>query len=160
MTRSALFPGSFDPITIGHVDIIRRALPLFDAITIAIGVNTKKQYLFPLAEREAWIADIFANEPKITVATYTGLTADYCRAQGINYLIRGVRNTHDFEFEQTIAQLNRSLDSKLETVFLATAPALGHISSTIVREILINKGDASAFLPPEIAKRVMQLSSH
>lgn len=160
MIRNALFPGSFDPITIGHVDIIRRALPLFDAITIAIGVNTNKQYLFPLSERQAWITSIFANEPKVTVSTYTGLTADYCRMQGINYLIRGVRNTQDFEFEQTIAQLNRSLDSTLETIFLTASPAHGHISSTIVREILINKGDASAFLPQEITTKVMQHLVH
>lgn len=154
MIRKALFPGSFDPFTLGHVDIVNRALPLFDEIVIAIGVNTNKKYLFPLEERKAWIEEVFRAEDKVKVDQYVGLTADYCRTHNVRYILRGLRNPRDFEFEQTIAQLNRSLNDSLETVFLVSEPSHSHISSTIVREILINKGDASAFLPGKVSKKM------
>lgn len=154
MIRKALFPGSFDPLTLGHVDIVNRALPLFDAIVIAIGINTTKQYLFPLEERMAWIREVFHGVDKVTVDTYEGLTADYCNTHNVRYILRGLRNPRDFEFEQTIAQLNRSLNESLETIFMVAQPAQSHISSTIVREILLHKGDASAFLPGKVSKKM------
>lgn len=148
MCKTAVFAGSFDPITIGHTDIIHRATPLFDKLIIAIGINSKKKYLFSLEQRLDFLKKVAQNEPKIEVMTYTGLTVDFCKKNKANYLLRGVRNTHDFEFEKTIAQLNRSLWTALETICLISSPEVSHISSTIVREILANQGDVSQFVPP------------
>ncbi|MES2628856.1 MAG: pantetheine-phosphate adenylyltransferase [Bacteroidota bacterium] len=147
MERIAIFPGSFDPITKGHEDILRRALPLFDKIIVAIGVNSTKKYMFTLDERKESIKKVFAGEPKIAVEVYQKLTVAYCRETGANYIIRGLRNSMDFNYEKSIAQMNRELDKTIETVFYITAPELSAINSTIVREIYLNGGDISAFVP-------------
>ena len=156
MKRIAIFPGSFDPITIGHVDILERALPLFEKIIVAIGTNSQKKYFFSLEERLELIRKVFENEPKIEVQTYSGLTANYATEIGANFLLRGVRNATDFEFEKTIAQLNQALQHNLETVLLVCQPKYSHISSTIVREILIHKGNAEKFLPAAIQTYIVE----
>lgn len=150
MSRIAVFPGSFDPITSGHVDLVNRALPLFDQIIVAIGVNTAKKYLFDLDQRVEWLETVFANEDKIKVDYFEDLTAKYCRRIGADYLLRGLRNASDFDYEKTISQLNYIIGDNLETIFLISSPGVSHISSTIVREIIKGGGDASRFLPPEI----------
>ncbi|RFN59894.1 pantetheine-phosphate adenylyltransferase [Marixanthomonas ophiurae] len=149
MKRRALFPGSFDPITIGHVDIIKRALPLFDEIIIAIGVNAEKKYMFPLEDRKQFIEDAFKKYDAVTVKTYKGLTADFCKAENAQYILRGVRNTADFTYEQTIAQANAEV-MDVESVFLVASPAVSHVSSSIVRDIARNGGDYSSLMPFEV----------
>jgi len=146
MKKRALFPGSFDPITIGHVDIIKRALPLFDEIIIAIGVNAEKKYMFPLEDRKQFIEDAFKEFDAVTVKTYKGLTADFCKAENAQYILRGVRNTADFTYEQTIAQANAEV-MDVESVFLVASPAVSHVSSSIVRDIARNDGDYSSLVP-------------
>ena len=148
--KKAVFPGSFDPITSGHVDIVRRALPLFDEIIVAIGVNTQKSYLFTLEKRVNWLKEVFAKDGKVRIDTYEGLTAHYCQEIEAKYMIRGLRNASDFDYEKTISQLNHIVGGHLETVFFISQPQYSHISSTIVREIIKGKGDASPFLPPEV----------
>ena len=147
MSRIALFPGSFDPITLGHVDIIERAVPLFDEIKIAVGTNSAKNYLFSLEQRVQWIEQTFAHEPKISVITYEGLTVDFAREQGVQFLLRGLRNPADFEFEKAIAQANREMVPDLETVFLLTSARYAYISSSIVREVYDHGGDFQKFVP-------------
>lgn len=147
MERRAVFPGSFDPITTGHVDLVLRALPLFDEIIVAIGVNSQKQTLFSLEERKQWIEKVFENEPRVKVAVFEGLTVHFCKKVDARFIIRGLRNASDFDYEKTISQLNHIVGDKVETVFLISRPAYSHISSTIVREIIKGKGDASPFLP-------------
>ena len=151
--KKAVFPGSFDPITLGHVDIIKRALPLFDEIIIAIGVNAKKNYMFSIEERKKFIENAFFAEDKISVQTYTGLTVDYCKTINADFILRGLRNPADFEFEKAIAQTNRKL-SGIETVFLLTSAETSFISSSIVRDIMRNNGDASAFIPKSVSDKV------
>ncbi len=148
--RIAVFPGSFDPITIGHVDLIRRAVPLFDKIIVAIGVNNQKKYLYPLEQRLDWLQSVFALDDAIFVEHYQGLTADYCNKVGADFIIRGLRNSSDFEYEKTISQINTIISEGIETVFLISKPEFSHISSTIVREVIKGKGDVSRFLPKEI----------
>ena len=148
--KIAVFPGSFDPITSGHVDIVRRALPLFDKLVIAVGVNSQKRYLFSLEQRLEWLRAVFANEPKVEIAHFEGLTAHYCRTIEAGYLLRGLRNASDFDYEKTISQLNSIVGRGLETVFLISRPAFSHVSSTIVREIIKGGGDAQPFLPEAI----------
>ncbi len=150
MPKIAVFPGSFDPITQGHVDLIQRALPLFDEIIVAIGINSQKKYLFDLEQRLAWLETVFVDEPRIRVDSFVGLTAHYCNKIGAHYLLRGLRNASDFDYEKTISQLNNIVGEGLETVFLISQPAYSHISSTIVREIIKGKGDARPFLPPAL----------
>lgn len=150
MPKIAVFPGSFDPITIGHLDIVQRALPLFDQIYIAIGINSQKQYLFGLEQRLAWLKAVFAQEPKIIVDHFENLTAHYCVRIGAQYLIRGLRNASDFDYEKTISQLNNIVGHGIETVFFISQPGFSHISSTIVREIIKGGGDAAPFLPSEV----------
>lgn len=145
--KTAVFPGSFDPITSGHVDLVRRAVPLFDKIVVAVGVNSQKKYLFSLEQRLAWIEAVFADEPKVSVGQFEGLTAHFCQEIGANYLLRGLRNASDFDYEKTISQLNGIVGEGLETIFLISQPAYSHISSTIVREIIKGGGDATPFLP-------------
>lgn len=150
MSRIALFPGSFDPITLGHVDIIERAVPLFDEIKIAVGTNGAKNYLFSLEQRVKWIEQTFANEPKVSVITYEGLTVDFARELGVQFLLRGLRNPADFEFEKAIAQANREMVPDLETVFLLTSARYAYISSSIVREVYNYGGDFQKFVPASV----------
>jgi len=148
--RIAVFPGSFDPITIGHVDIIKRTIPLFDEIIIAIGVHIQKKYMFSLEQRKEWISKIFSDYSSVSVEDYTGLTVEFCKKMKANFIIRGLRNSVDFEYEKTIAQANNSLHSSLETILILTKPELSFVSSSIVREIIKNGGDADQFLPVEV----------
>ena len=151
--KKAVFTGLFDPITLGHVDIIDRALPLFNEIIIAVGVNTDKTYMFSLEDRVSFIKKYYANEPKIKVETYTGLTIDFCKKLKIHFILRGLRNPADFEFEKAIAQTNRKL-STVETVFLLTSADTSFISSSIVRDVLRNGGDISGFVPESVPKKL------
>jgi len=144
--RRAIFPGSFDPITMGHVDIIKRSLPLFDELIIAIGVNSTKKHMFSLEQRKVFIEATFADKPKIKVDTYSGLTVDYCQSIDAKFIVRGLRNPADFEFEKTITQVNRRL-SDIETVFLLTSSETSFISSSIVREVIQFDGDYSYMVP-------------
>jgi len=145
--KIGIFPGSFDPFTIGHEAIVRRGLPLFDELIIAIGYNSAKKGYFSLEKRKQWIEDIFADEQKITVDTYEGLTVNYCKKKNANYILRGLRTAADFEYERAIAQMNRMLVNGIETVFLLTFPEHSPISSTIVREIHRHGGDVCQFVP-------------
>lgn len=147
--RKAVFPGSFDPLTLGHVDIINRALPLFDEIIVAVGVNTTKKYMFSLKDRMDFIKKTFENEPKVKVDEYHTLTVDYCKTQDADFILRGLRNPADFEFEKAIAQTNRKL-SKIETVFLLTSAENSFISSSIIRDIIRNNGDVSSLVPKSV----------
>ena len=148
--RIAVFPGTFDPITRGHEDIVRRAADIFDRVIIAMGRNTKKQSLFPLEERMAWIREIFKDDPRIEVDTYDELTVEYCRRKGATFIVRGLRSSGDFEYEAHLAQVNRKLDSSIETIFIITSPELSNISSTVVRDIIIYGGDYTPFVPPAV----------
>lgn len=150
MTRIALFPGSFDPITNGHYDIISRALPLFDKIIVAVGKNATKSYMFDLDTRIKWIEQTFAGEEKIEVASYAGLTVDFAKEVHANFLLRGVRNPADFEFEKAVAQANRQMLPDLDTVFLLTSARYAYISSSIVRDVLRNNGDYTLFVPDAV----------
>jgi pantetheine-phosphate adenylyltransferase len=152
--KIAVFPGSFDPITIGHVDIVKRCIPLFDQIIIAVGVNSQKKYLFPLEKRIEWMHKVFENESKIKVASYQGLTINYCKEVSANYILRGIRSAADFEYEKTIAHLNHTMDIDIETILILSPPEYSSISSTIVREIILGKGDVSKFVPKEIASEM------
>jgi pantetheine-phosphate adenylyltransferase len=150
MKRIALFPGSFDPLTLGHTDIIDRALPLFDELYIGIGKNSNKQPMFELAQRIKWIEDVYTDSPHIKVVSYEGLTADFCKSIGANFILRGIRYVSDFEYEKSIADVNRMMDKNLETVFLTCSPQYSSFSSTLVRDVLRNGGDVKAFLPQAV----------
>jgi pantetheine-phosphate adenylyltransferase len=152
--RKAVFPGSFDPITRGHLNILERSLPLFDEIIVAVGVNSAKTSMFTMEKRLKCLDLVTARFPKVSVQTFEGLTSDFCENQGANWLIRGVRNGGDFEYERTIAQMTKSLKPNLETVILFTDPEFAHIHSNVVREILRNEGDASAFIPSEMRDEI------
>lgn len=145
--KIGVFPGSFNPITLGHLDIIERALPLFDEVIIAIGINPNKTYAKSLEERIGFLDKVFKNEPKVRIDHYEKLTVDYCKKVGAKYLIRGLRNSIDFNFEQPIAQMNYLIGDGIETIFLVSQPQLTHISSSLVREIENGGGDVSSFLP-------------
>jgi pantetheine-phosphate adenylyltransferase len=145
--RIAVFPGSFDPITKGHESIVRRGLPLFDEIIVSIGYNTNKNYFFSQDRREHFIKKVFEGEPKVKVARYSGLTVNFCKEIGANFILRGLRTSADYEFERAIAQMNNAMASDIETIFIVSEPALSHISSTIVRDILLYQGDVSSFVP-------------
>ena len=153
MARKAIFPGSFDPITNGHYDIIKRGASLFDEIIVAIGINAEKKYMFSIEERKKFIEEAFKNEPKVKVITYTGLTIDLCKRENADFILRGLRNPADFEFEKAIAHTNRSL-SEIETVFLLTAAGTSYISSSIVRDVLRNGGDISKLVPKSVVKQL------
>jgi pantetheine-phosphate adenylyltransferase len=144
--KKAVFPGSFDPVTLGHYDIIERGLTVFDELILAIGVNAGKKYMFSLEQRKKFLEDTFKNEPKIKVMTYKGLTIDFCKDQNCEFILRGLRNPGDFEFEKAIAHTNRSL-SGIETVFLLTSSGKSYISSSIVRDVIRNGGDCSSLVP-------------
>jgi pantetheine-phosphate adenylyltransferase len=150
MEKIALFPGSFDPITLGHVSVIRRAMPLFDKIIIAIGVNSEKTQMFSLEKRKAWIETVFKNDPSVHVQTYSGLTVDFCKKVHARFILRGLRTSADFEFERSIGQVNRKLYPEIDTVFLLTEPEYTPISSSVVRDVYRHGGDISAMVPPEL----------
>ncbi|SFN93237.1 Phosphopantetheine adenylyltransferase [Bizionia echini] len=144
--KKAVFPGSFDPITLGHYDIIKRAIKLFDEVIVAIGVNADKKYMFTLEERMRFIEESFAGEPKVKVVSYEGLTVDFCQKNNVDFILRGLRNPADFEFEKAIAHTNRDL-APIETVFLLTAANTSYISSSIVRDVIRNHGDYTKLVP-------------
>lgn len=148
--RVAVFPGSFDPITKGHQDIVKRALPLFDKIIIAVGMNSQKNQMFSIEQRMAWIKDTFADEPKIEVDTYAKLTVDYCDKRDAQFILRGLRNPADFEFEKGIAHTNKKLKPHIETVFLLTGSGFSAISSSIVRDVIKNEGDYTILVPDAV----------
>jgi pantetheine-phosphate adenylyltransferase len=148
--KIALFPGSFDPITKGHKSIVERALPMFDKIVVAVGTNTAKNSVFPLEKRIEWIEKTFAQYDNVEVVTFNSLTVDFCREIGAKYILRGLRNSTDFQYERNIARINQELDSEIETIFLMTKPDDAAISSSLVREILSFGRDVSQFIPEEI----------
>ena len=150
MQRIAIFPGSFDPITIGHVDIIKRALPLFDKIIISVGLNSEKKYFFSLEKRIQWIQKVFIKNPKIEVKSYNKLTVEFAKDSNARFLIRGLRNISDFEFEKTMAHANSELNPSIESVFLMTKPKYSFITSTIVRDTLRNNGDYQKFVHNQV----------
>ncbi len=150
MKKIAVFPGSFDPFTIGHEAIVKRALSLFDEIIIAIGANALKKNFYSLATRKEMIGKVFREESRIRIDHYEGLTVDYCARNNAGYLIRGLRTAADFEFERAIAQVNRVLAPDIESVFLLTVPEHSHINSSIVRDIIRRGGDASRFVPSSV----------
>ena len=150
MNRTALFPGSFDPVTIGHVDIVNRSLSLFDNIVIGIGVNSSKKSLYSTEKRKEWLGKVFEDKEKVSVEQYEGLTVDFCIEIGAKFILRGLRTSADFEFERAIAQMNRSMHGDIETVFVLSSPGLSAVNSTIVREIIKNGGEASKFVPAGI----------
>lgn len=147
--KRALFPGSFDPITLGHYDIIKRGVHLFDEVVVAIGINSEKSYMFSIDERKKFIEEAFKDEPKVKVTTYEGLTINFCKQIKAQFILRGLRNPADFEFEKAIAHTNRKL-SNIETVFLLTAARTSYISSSIVREVIRNQGDYSVLVPDSV----------
>lgn len=150
MERICLFPGTFDPITKGHVDVIERAVSLFDKLVIGIGTNSSKQPMWSVEQRVEWIKEIFKNDPRIVVAGYSGLTVDYCKQINAHYILRGIRYISDFEYEKAIADMNRMLAPQIETIFLTCSPLYSTISSTLVRDVIRNGGDARMFLPDEV----------
>ena len=148
--KICVFPGSFDPITSGHVDLVKRVLPLFDEVVVAIGLNSQKKYLFTLEQRIDWLKEVFASDPKVRIDSFENLTSDYCNKINAQWLLRGLRNASDFDYEKTISQLNYIIGHGIETMFLISQPQYSHISSTIVREIIKGGGDVSPFIPKEI----------
>lgn len=150
MSRIAVFPGSFDPVTRGHEELILRLLPLFDKVIVAIGINADKKYMFSLEQRKEWIRRTFEGEKRIEVASYEGLTVEFCRSVGAGFIARGVRNAQDYQFESAIAQMNREIAPEIDTVFQVSHPQFTAISSTIVRDILRNGGDVSRFIPETV----------
>jgi pantetheine-phosphate adenylyltransferase len=154
MLRICLFPGTFDPLTLGHVDIINRALPLFDKVIVGIGKNSSKAPMFTPEQRLEWIEEIYKNEPGVEGAIYDGLTIDFCRQKKAAFILRGIRYVSDFEYEKTIADANRTLDSNIETIFLTGEPKYTSVASTIVRDIIRNGGDAKLFLPEIVYKSI------
>lgn len=150
--KIALFPGSFDPITIAHVDILKRALPLFDKIVVGIGLNSSKQSFLSAEKREEIVKTVFADTENVEVQLYEGLTVDFCKKINANYMVRGIRSVGDFEYERAIAQINQTMMPEMETIFILSKPEYSAISSTIVRDILRNHGDITPFLPKEALK--------
>jgi pantetheine-phosphate adenylyltransferase len=150
--RICLFPGTFDPVTLGHVDIINRALPLFDKIVVGIGLNASKAPMFSPEQRVQWIKDIYKDEERVEGAVYEGLTIDFCKKIGAQFILRGIRYVSDFEYEKTIADANRTLDRSIETIFLTGEPKYTSVASTIVRDIIRHGGDAAPFLPEVVSQ--------
>jgi pantetheine-phosphate adenylyltransferase len=150
MNKTAIFPGSFDPVTKGHESIVLRAIPLFDKIIIAVGVNAEKAGFFSVDQRVEWLKKVFADYPSIEVTTYTGLTVEFCKKHNVRYILRGLRTSADFEFERSIGQINKQMLPEIETVFLLTKPEHTALNSSIVRDIIRNNGDASAFVPDQV----------
>jgi pantetheine-phosphate adenylyltransferase len=152
--RICLFPGTFDPITYGHTDIIDRSLRLFDKVYIGIGVNANKQPMFSAEQRKSWIEEIYKNEPKVGAVIYEGLTVECCKNAGAQYILRGIRYVNDFEYEKAIADMNRSLDEGIETVFLTCLPKYTSVASTLVRDVIRNGGNVSQFVPDVVLKTI------
>ena len=152
MQRICLFPGTFDPLTLGHTDIIDRALPLFDKFIIGIGRNIDKAPMFSEEKRLYWLREIYKNNPKVEALTYDGLTVECCKRNNAHFILRGIRYVSDFEYEKAIADMNRSLDNDIETIFLTCLPQFTSVASTLVRNVIKNGGDVSQFLPAEVAK--------
>jgi pantetheine-phosphate adenylyltransferase len=150
MKRNAVFPGSFDPVTLGHESVVRRAVPLFDEIIVAIGVNSEKKNHFPAEQRLEWIRQTFKDCPSVRAELYSGLTVDYCKKVKANFIVRGLRTSADFEFERSIGQVNRKLGPGIETVFLLSDPEYASLNSSIVREIILYDGDISGFVPAAV----------
>lgn len=155
-TRIGLFPGTFDPITIGHQDIINRSLPLFDKLFIGIGRNVNKEPMFSVEQRLEWIREIYKDNPKVEAVAFEGLTIRCCQQVGANFILRGIRYVNDFEYEKAIADMNRSLDGNIETIFLTCLPQYTSVASTLVRDVLKNGGDVGQFLPDVVAKFLKQ----
>ena len=156
MQRIALFPGTFDPITIGHLDIINRSLSLFDKLVIGIGRNASKVAMFSEEQRLQWINEIFKDEAKVTALVYEGLTVDCCKKINANFILRGIRYVNDFEYEKAIADMNRSLSPDIETIFLTCLPQYTSVASTLVRDVIRNGGDATAFLPGPVVQSLIK----
>lgn len=154
--RICLFPGTFDPITLGHVDIISRALPLFDKIIVGVGTNAVKKPMFSAEQRVLWIQEIFEKEPKVEGAVYEGLTIDFCKQLKARFILRGIRYVSDFEYEKTIADANRAMEPAIETIFLTGEPKYTSVASTIVRDILRNNGNAAPFLPAAVIQSIQK----
>ena len=154
MSRICLFPGTFDPVTLGHVDIVERSLDLFDKIYIGIGSNANKQPMYSDEQRLQWVKEIFKDEPRIDALIYEGLTVDCCKSIDARFILRGIRYVSDFEYEKVIADMNRSLDHNIETIFLTCAPQFTSVASTLVRDVIRNGGDASPFLPEAVRRSV------
>jgi pantetheine-phosphate adenylyltransferase len=150
--RICLFPGTFDPVTLGHIDIIDRALPLFDRLIVGIGRNTNKEPMFAEERRLGWLREIYKNDAKVRSLIYDGLTVDCCKRNNAQFILRGIRYVNDFEYEKAIADMNRSLDQNIETVFLTCLPQFTSVASTLVRDVLRNGGDVSQFLPPQVIR--------
>ena len=155
MSRICLFPGTFDPLTLGHVDIINRSLSLFDKVVIGIGKNSNKLPLFSEEDRLAWIKEIYKNEPKVDAIVYEGLTANCCKNIGAKFILRGIRYVSDFEYEKAIADMNRSLDKSIETIFLTCLPEFTSVASTLVRDVIRNGGDVSQFVPTVVLQSIL-----
>ena len=154
MQRICLFPGTFDPVTLGHTDIINRALPLFDKLVVGIGRNVNKVPMFSEQQRLQWLRDIYKNNPKVHAVVYDGLTVQCCKEVGANFILRGIRYVNDFEYEKAIADMNRSLENDIETIFLTCLPQYTSVASTLVRDVLKNRGDVSNFLPLEVNETI------
>ena len=150
MSKIAIFPGSFSPFSIGHQAVVEKALPLFDKVIISIGINSEKDQYFSIEERIQWIESVYRNNAKIEIKRYEGLTVDFCKKESANFILRGLRDSHDFKFEKNIAQMNKELNPNIETIFIITPPEVSHISSSLIRDIIKNGGDVSKFIPKEI----------
>ena len=156
MERICLFPGTFDPVTLGHTDIIGRALPLFDKLYIGLGRNSNKEPMFSEEQRLKWLKDIYKDEPKVSVVAYDGLTVDCCKEIGARFIMRGIRYVNDFEYEKAIADMNRSLGNMPETIFLTCLPKYTSIASTLIRDVIKNGGDVAQFLPDVVKNSIYQ----
>ena len=157
MKRICLFPGTFDPVTMGHTDIIDRALPLFEKLVIGIVRNANKKPMFSEKQRVKWLKEIYKDNPKVEVLAYDGLTVDCCKKVGANFILRGIRYVNDFEYEKAIADMNRSIDTRVETIFLTCLPKFTSVASTLVRDVLRNGGDVSQFLPDEVNQSIKKM---
>lgn len=154
MEKIALFPGTFDPVTLGHIDIAKRAIGIFDKLVIGIGTNIAKVPMYSVDQRKVWLDEIFKDEPRIETNIYEGLTVDFCQKINAKFIVRGIRFVSDFEYEKMIADMNRSLDSTIETIFLTCLPIYNSVASTMVRDVIKNNGDASQFLPDVVKNTI------